>query len=218
MAERSGANRDAFTAAEHGTANVVMVLLRLHNLYVLPKYEKVAAAEFISQALESLGIWLTKSNEALSSSLASGKYASISLAPDLQIPIWSLYHELYSHLEQCIFINAVLKYLLTENKKQPIVDHKRLNLDVKALQSECTNLSGNVSRAASAVRDKLRDPTFLQRLTKAALGHSEEGADEDPIAKGLRRMGDQSEMRDICQSLKNSWIDGLEGVIRTKLA
>jgi len=219
MDKGNGWDRYTFTPAEHGTANVVTTLLEFYALYARPQqFEKSAAAEFIRQLFANLESWLTQSSEALTASTASGLYASMSLAPDLKIPVWYHYHELFSYLEQCKFILATLEYALNENKKQPCIDHQYLTSATKALKSECTNLSGNVWHSATTLRDKFRDQAFLQKLDEAALGGSEVGEDQAVIAKEIKNLGHQPEIKKVCWDLRDSWIDALEGVSRTKFA
>ena len=219
MGDARGWNRAPFTPAEHGTANVVGVLTEVYSLYAHPnQYRQAAAQDFMHQVFANLETWLTSSSEALSSSIESGTYASISLAPDLKAPIWSLYHDLLAHIEQCKFINVTMSYVLTENKKQPCIEHQLLVGKVKALQNECTLLSDNVYRLATSMRDQLRNQLFLQRFDEVVLGNLSEGEDELMIVKELQNLGHQSEMKRVCQDLKNSWVDGLEGILRTKLA
>ena len=216
--QNHGSNRAALTPAEHGTANIAFALTQLHALYdATALYPSSVVEEFLRQLFEDLEIWLTCSSEVIQSSTVSGMYASISLAPNLMIPIWSLYHELFSHLEQCKFVYSTLSCTLAENKKCPLVDQQWLLSRVNALQNECTSLVAKVSRAAISVRERLREQAFLTQFETVVLGSSEERETEATIVRDLERLGRQSEIKKMCRDLRDSWTDGLEGIIRTKI-
>ena len=217
LAGSNGYNRAAFTLAEHGTANVVFGLAQLYAVHSAnPSYPSSAITEFLRQLFENLELWLIKSSAALHYGAMFGKYASMPLAPDLKIPIWSLYHELFSHLEQCKFVSLTLSYTLAENKKRALIDQKWLLGRVNALQTECTSLAAKVSRAAIAVQDRLQGEAFLERFEKVVLDGAENDQNEAMIVRELESLGRSSEMKRVCKELRDSWIDGLEGIVQTK--
>ena len=219
MTARSEANRDSFTTAEHIIANVVSVLISLHNLYSLPRqHEKTAVAHFVNQALEDLGAWLIKCKEIVTWSIDSGICDCLPLAPDLAIPSWNLYHNYYAHLEQCMFIRATLKFVLSENKKEPIIDQQKLAVDVKEVLDRCMNLSSAVSRAALLVLKNIQSEAFLHGLRKAATRSLDDSTDENLVVEELESLSRGPVKEKVMRNLRDSWVEGLEGVLRTKFA
>ena len=196
-----------------------MVLAELYFLSTHhEQYDKVALAEFIFEVFVNIRFWLLESSKQLTRSTESGDFASILLAQDLKIPIWSLFHELFAHLEQCKFIIPALDYAINENKKQQYINPEPLTDALKEIKDECTILVNKVRRSATDVQDQLRDRNFLQRFEELVIGDPKEENDGAIIAKELENLGPRSNLKKILQDLKDSWVDALDGVIQIKLA
>ena len=219
MIKGDGWNRASFTTAEKATANIAKVITQLYSLYMRPnRSQEKAAQDIVGQSLEGLYAWLVQCSENLTSSTASGEFASILIAPTLTTPLWSLYHELFSYIEQCRFIRAAVEYILAENKKLTYVNQKSLSDQMEALRSACTELENSVRTSASAVQQRLRIPSFVHQLTETVLGNSKEDSDEATVIKAIKNLGNQLEMERTCHDLKDSWVEGLGAVVLAKLA
>lgn len=213
LKENSKGEPDALTRQEQATAYLVSGLESLYTLYSQKlRYEKEAGNLFIQELFENIEKWLAESCEGLV--LVT---APLALTPDLSVPLWSLFHDLFIHLDLCKFIIPTLEFAVSENKKQARVGHVWLVDRVEALRKECTKLGESVSRAANKLRDKLNDHTTPQQIEEVVLGGLDKTEDQDVIAGELRDLGDYVELRKMCQDIRDSWIDGLEGVIRTKI-
>jgi len=214
MRESSKGEPDALTGQEHAITQIVSALCALHSLYSQgDQYEREAGGVYVQTLFEYIEDWLAKSSERLASSKAP-----MILAPDLNVPLWSLFHDLFTHLEMCKFVIPTLEYAVGENKKQSRVGQVWLVDRVETLRKECNKLADSISRLANQMRDKLREQATLQQIEEVVLGGLDETEDQDVVASELRSLGDYSELKRICQSIGDSWIDALEGVIRTKIA
>ena len=217
MGKGDGWNRDSFTAAENATANIAKVITQLSSLHIHPdRYQKKVAQDVIVQSLEGLHAWLAQCSENLTSSTASGKFPSISITSNLAIPLWSFYHELFSYIEQCKFIGAAVEYVLAENRKVTHIDHQSLSKQAEALRSAYAELESSVWASATAVRQRLRDPSFVQQLTETMIDDTRRDGDEAMIVEAIKNLGNQPEMERVCDDLKDSWVEGLGVVLHAK--
>lgn len=213
LAASSKGEPDALTGQEHAIAQIVSALSALHSLYS-PKEQdqKEAGGVFIQQLFEYIEDWLTKSSERLASSKAP-----MMLTSDLNVPLWSVFHDLFTHLEICKFVIPALQYAVSQNKKQSRVGQVWLVDRAEALRNKCTKLAGTVSRMANKMRDKLQEQATLQKIEEVVLGGLDEREGQDVIASELRKIGDYKDLQRICQAMGDSWVEGLEGVIQTKI-
>lgn len=210
---------DSMTTPEHSTVNFVIVLHELWDVYRLEAdFGKQDAEKRIRAQFELIGNWIAKSSEELVTQIESGHNASMPLTPDLDVPLWSFFHALFSLLDTCKFVAPTMEYVLTENKKRAYVDPTWLANQIKFVREQCTKLSRNVLHAATDLRDNLREGAALQEINVAVLGQVEDSGNEHEIAKQLRELGDNPALEKTCQEIRDSWIDGLDGVIRTKVA
>ncbi len=213
MKASSKGEPDALTGQEHAIAQIVTALSALHSLYSSKdQYQKEAGGVFIQQLFEYIEDWLTKSSERLASSKAP-----MILASDLNVPLWSVFHDLFTHLEMCKFVIPTLEYAVNGNKKQSRVGQIWLVDRAEALRNKCTKLAGTVSRMATKMRDKLREQATLHQIEEVVLGALDETDGRDVVASELRKLGDYKDLQRICQAIGDSWVDGLEGVIRTNI-
>lgn len=213
MKESSKGEPDALTGQEHAIAQIVLALSALHSLYAQrDQYQKEAAGVFIQRLFEYIEDWLAKSSERLASSKAP-----MTLTSDLNVPLWSVFHDLFTHLEMCKFVIPTLEYAVSQNKKQSRVGQVWLVDRAEALRNKCTKLAGTVSRMAKKMRDKLQEQATLHQIEEVVLGHLDEAEDQDVVASELRKIGDYKELQRICQAIGDSWVEGLDGVIQTKI-
>ena len=157
--------------------------------------------------------WIFKSSENLSSIFESSSNASTALIPGLSIPIWNYFHTLYMHLELCQFVMPAMDYIIRENRKRPLIELQWLDSRTARLREACTRLSVTVRRLATELQDKLHEDTTTDKLMQAVLGSS-----SDVVGQGLGNNIERSDMEQLCKYLQESWIEGLEGVIRTKMS
>lgn len=186
----------------------------LRSIYsVKDSHEKGAQDVFIQDLLDSIEEWLVKCSKGLASNDVSENLSS-----GLSTLSWSLFHDLFTHLEMCKFIIPTMEYAVSENKKSSRVGQVWLTDRVEVIRKECFELADAVYQMAKKVQDKILDQATLRELEGVALGGLDKVEDEDAVASELRKLGDYAEMKQTCRNIRDSWIDGLEGVVRTKIA
>lgn len=218
MRQNSGSDPHAFTDAEY-TIGVVLTIL--HELYTVfyqkpPPMEAKPVDAWLRNAVESLEMYIPTGSRTLESNIEVGMNASARLGESLKIPLWSYFHSLYIYLELCKYLSPILDYVLAENRKCKYVDASWLGSKIVKIREEGKKLSANVRLSATDLRDKLRGPAVLQEITRELLRDTNKDESEDAIGTKLRFLGNESTM--ICKNMQESWIEALDGVIRTKVA
>ncbi len=204
---------DALTSQEHAITHIVIALSALHLIYRSKEpYEKEAGGVFIQNLLEFIEEWIGKSAERLTSC-----QAPLLLTTDLTVPLWSVFHGLFTHLETCKFVLLTLEHAVNENKKQSLVGQVWLVDRAEALRNKCTKLADGVSRLANRMRDRLLEQSTLDQIEEVILRGSDETGGQDVLANELGDIGDYKNLQRICHAIVDSWVDGLDGVIQTKI-
>lgn len=218
MRQNSGSDPHAFTDAEY-TIGVVLTIL--HELYTVfhqkpPPMEAKPVDAWLRIAVENLEMYIPTGSRTLESNMEAGMNASARLGESLKIPLWSYFHSLYTYLELCKYLTPILDYVLAENRKCKYVDASWLGSKLVKVLEEGKKLSANVCLSATDLRDRLRGPAVLQEITQELLRDINKDKSEDSIGTELRFLGNESTL--ICKNMQESWIEALDGVIRTKVA
>ena len=217
MSDHDLGSKGSFTAAESTTASLVKHLCLVYNLFIDQElYDQVTSEDVQTFAIIFNG-WADSTSQKLDYSVKSGNYASLQVAPDVKLPIWSLLHELYSHLDQCAFVLLTMEFALSQNKRQPFNERQQIIPDAKILRDKCMAIASQVWQLATDIQRKLRDRSLVQRIDQFVSGHSSDTT-RDPVAEELRSLEDAPRVQQIIRDLRDSWIDGLDGVIQTKIA
>lgn len=218
MRQNSGSDPHAFTDAEY-TIGVVLTIL--HELYTVfyqkpPPMEAKPVDAWLRNAVENLEMYIPTGSRTLESNMEAGMNASARLGESLKIPLWSYFHSLYTYLELCKYLKPILDYVLAENRKCKYVDVSWLGSKLVNFREEGKKLSANVRLSVKDLQDKLRGPAVLQEITREVIRDTNKDETEDEIGTELRFLGNDSTT--ICKSIQESWIEALDGVIRTKVA
>lgn len=218
MKQSSSSEPHAFTDAEY-TIGVVLAIF--HELYTVfyqkpPPVEAEPVDAWLRVALENLEMYIPTGSQTLESNMEAGMNASARLGDSLKIPLWSYFHSMYTYLELCRYLAPLLDYVLAENRKCKHVDAAWLGSKLAKLREEGKKLSTNVRLSVTDLRDKLRGPAVLQEITREVLGDTNKDRSEDVIGMELRSLGNESSV--MCKNIQESWIEALDGVIRTKVA
>ena len=214
MKEASGSEHNPSTSDELGVGNIIHVLEELFTVFfVKPQDYKIeSVGNFVTGMIQTLEDWMTASAKNLTSNLESGLNVSARLKLGMAIPLWSYYHTLYLHLELCLFMIPTLDYVLCENRKMAYVDIGLLETTIGRLKEAYTKLYKDVRRFTNDMRDSLRGESISDQLLEEILGPS-----TDVASKSLQDLMPRAEVKAICVNLQQSWIEGLDGVMRTKV-
>lgn len=205
---------DARTNQEHALSYMVSALSVLRSLWsVKDSHEKEAQDVFIQDLLDSIEEWLIKCSKGLASNDASKNPSA-----GLTTLSWSLFHDLFTHLEMCKFILPAMEYAASENKKSSRVGQVWLTDRVEVIRKECFKLADTVHQVAKGIQHKVLDQATLEEIEAVVLGDLDGVEDGDAVASELRNLGDYVEMKQMCRDIRDSWRNGLEGVIRTTIA
>ena len=214
LKKNSESEPHAFTNAEY-TIGAVLTILR--ELYVVfhekpPSMEAESVNEWVRDAVDNLERYIPTGSQTLEFNMNAEMNASAQLGESLKIPLWSYFHSMYTYLELCKYLAPLLDYVLTENRKCKHVDAAWLGSKLAILRAEGKKLSANVRLSATDLRDKLRGSAVLQEITQELLRDTYKDETEDLIGTELSRLGNESIA--ICKNIQESWIEGLDGIIR----
>ena len=214
LKQNSESDPHAFTEAEY-TIGAVLAILR--ELYVVfsekpPAMEAKSVNEWVRNAVDNLETYIPTGSQTLELNMNADMNASAQLGESLKIPLWSYFHSMYTYLELCKYLAPLLDYVLTENRKCKHVDGAWLGSKLAILREEGKKLSANVRLSVIDLRDKLRGPAFVQEITRELLRDTKKDGMEDSIGIELGLLGD--ELIAICKNIQESWIEGLDGIIR----
>ncbi|CAD6577882.1 MAG: hypothetical protein ASARMPREDX12_008547 [Alectoria sarmentosa] len=216
MKQNSGSDPRSFTDAEYTIGVVLTILYELYTVFHQkpPPMEAKPVDAWLRNAVENLEIYIPTGSRTLESNMEAGMNASALLGESLKIPLWSYFHSLYTYLELCKFLTPILDYVLAENRKCKHVDASWLGSKVVIFREEGRKLSANVRLSATDLRDKLRGPVVLQEITREVIRDTNNKS-KDVIGTELHLLGNESTK--ICKNIQESWIEALDGVIRTRV-
>lgn len=205
-----------FTEAEYTIGTVLKIFHELHTIFFSkqPLMGPEPVDAYICNIVESLERYVSIGSRTLESNMQNGMNASALLGESLQIPMWSYFHSMYSYLELWKFLAPLLDYVLAENRKCKYVDATWLSSKAAILREEGKKLSASVRLSATELSDKLRGPAVLQQFTREVIRNTEKDDVEDVIGTELDLLG--NECIEVCKDLQESWIEALDGIIRTK--
>lgn len=218
MKQNSSSEPHAFTDAEYTIGVVLAILQELYTVFYEkpPPMEAESVDAWLRIAVEKLETYIPTGSQTLESNRESGMNASARLGDILKIPLWSYFHSMYTYLELCKYLAPLLDYIIAENRRCKLVDTAWLGSKLAKIREEGKKLSTNVRLSVTDLQDKLRGPAVLQEITREVLGDSKKDESEDVIGMELRSLGNES--IEMCKDLQESWIEALDGVIRTKVA
>ena len=215
----AGGDFRSFTDAERISTHLTNVLSVFYRLFSdKEKYNVELIKESISPLFSELQGGLEDITASLTTNLEGGWIFSMKLSSGTHIPLWNSFHSLYTYLDLCKFVTAAVAYMVTENKKRAIVGHAWLLDRSETLKRENQELQKACVRSAEDLRAKLKEESFIQQLQEAVLPRPRNGEDEDKIAEELRKLEAELDTKWTLRSVQESWIEGLEGIIRLKAA
>ena len=217
MKQNSESDPRSFTDAEYTIGVVLTILYELYTVFHQkpPPTEAKPVDAWLRNAVENLEIYIPTGSRTLESNMEAGMNASARLGESLKIPLWSYFHSLYTYLELCKFLTPILDYVLAENRKCKHVDASWLGSKVVIFREEGRKLSANVRLSAKDLRDKLRGPAVLQEITREVIKDTNKDKSKDVIGTEIHLLGNES--TGICKNIQESWIEALDGVIRTRV-
>lgn len=216
---------DSCTQGERAINPVVLLLYDLYGFHNPKRRTKPPpndTGNYIKEILERLEKWLTLTVEDMETKMKTCDNASAKLTEDLRIPHWSYYHTRYTYLELCKLVTATLNYVLTENRKQaenqkkesqPFAPLYLMEQKISKILNECKKITTMIHRSAGELRERLRGPTTLPKFRQAVVGRVDDA--EDSIGFELEKFNIAEAMTRVCKDIQGSWVEGLEGIIRT---
>ena len=202
------------TDPEMEAGNIVYTLERLHSFYYLKSSNH--SVEHVGNCVRQLLAFLEDRVTAAYNNLAS----FVAEPPNLQLVhtlTWFFLHRQYTCLEICQYTVPVLNYIVAENVKPGYVDNKWLKDTVQRIKDQCKNIVVDVHRAAEHLKAKFVRPSAVQECEDLTLARTDAQEPGDEIGYNIREeFGDRINMTKVLKDLHASWIDGLDGVLRTK--
>ena len=219
LIENSEEDVQTLTEAEDITFNLTTILAKLHTVFTLKdKYDQEPFKKEALPLFIELENSLAEINEILESNVKTGKYASMPLKPEFHVPLWKTFHNLYSYLDSCKLVDTAMGFVIAENKKKGMTDHPWLLGTSEALQRKSMGLVELCARFASDLQGNLRQQKFARQIHDAIFPDADHMDDEDDLAKELQRLKLESNTEWKCEEIRDSWIEGLNGVLGTSVA
>lgn len=213
-----GEDPDVFTGTEDEVMSIVGMLVWLHSLWSEGvKHDTSNPKESMQLLFENLDNWVVRRSKFLELGILSETNASMPLTLDLKIPLWNFFHDRYSLIDACRLVTLTLDYVISENTKECFVEQSWLSNRIDRLRSNLKKLSEVIRRSATDLRNKFLDQGVFQQINSAVLGNIEQTEDYEMLITELRDLGDLSTSETFCQDIRESWIEGLNGVIQTKV-
>lgn len=203
------------TKSESGAGNVIHSLEQLHSAYYLKSSEYLHdnVAKGIREMLKFLDITIATAYNNLASFVEQSEDE-----PPLDIhPTEGVFHRQYMCLEIAQFTVPVMKYIVAENAKLAYVHQEWLIHTVQRIKDRCKDITVDIHRAAKDLKARLSCPNAIRDLEEKVLTRTKAKEAEDVVAYDIqRKFKDRLNVTKVLNDLHASWIDGLDGVIRTK--
>ena len=214
LEKNSESDPSAFTDAESTIGAVLTFLRELYEVFhrMSPLMDAQSANAWIHDAVKNLEKYIDSGSHTLVKNMKQGVNASARLGESIQIPLWSYFHSMYTYLELCKYLGPTLDQVHAKNRKCKLVDTTWLSSKIAILKDKGKELSTNVRISAIDLRDKLRGPAALEAIAQGIKRTSGNDATKDTIGAELDLLGDES--MGIYQSIQESWIEALDGVIQ----
>lgn len=204
---------EPFTSEETEALNLIFVIDQIFMIYYEDpkKFEPHLVSDFIRNFIECLEKWIRKSIEILTSITKIGMNAGTELHPGFAIPLWSVFHGLFLHLEICQFLVKAMPQIIELNKTKEKVSNDWLSDNFATIREHCNQLAQRVYESATDLRSRVRESAFPSMLIEEILHNDSIGKELDALDVSLGTVDK------ICKTWQDSWIDALDGVLRTKV-
>ncbi len=136
------------------------------------------------------------------------------LSADLRIPTWHYFHEIHVLLDVCHFINAILDLISSNTHNLDFIDQKFLVASSTRIRELVATCFTNAYHSASRIQIRLKQESAASEVVKAGLGRP--GDTEDSIGVELRKLMDRSWMENFGATLRESWVEALNGIVQIK--
>lgn len=136
------------------------------------------------------------------------------LSADLRIPTWHYFHEIHVLLDVCHFINAILDLISSNTHNLDFIDQKFLVASSTSIRELVATCFTNAYHSASRIQIRLKQESAASEVVKAGLGRP--GDTEDSIGVELRKLMDRPWMENLGATLRESWVEALNGIVQIK--
>ncbi|MCJ1276263.1 hypothetical protein MMC21_004068 [Puttea exsequens] len=213
---------EVFTSAEWTVIQVVYPLSELHRIYLEKsggEHGQKGANRFIREIFKVIANRFEEGRNYLSAYISNERDGCSPLTDNLHTPHWEYFHAVFSNLELYKLTLAVFNFVVAENQKQgkeAFVDPKWMENEVSQYMDACNFMTTACHQSAGRLRSTLTGDIALRGLQEAVLGAA--GDTKDAVAHELRAFDNIPAMVKICEDIQASWIDALDGIIRTNIA
>ncbi len=213
LEDRTKLEEDTMTPAESGAKDIIFE--SIEKLYVisvgkiLAGQRKNAEAEVRTQ-LQNIESWLSFA----SMSFESQRGNMFPLTTDLRIPTWHFFHEIHVLLDVCYFTHATLDLIDSNIAYLDFIDRRFLTESSNHIRKVIAKCFANAHQSASKIQGRLKQGSAASEVIEAGIGQA--GDTEDSVGTELRKLVDASWMEKLGATLRESWVEALNGVVQIK--
>ncbi len=224
MAESQKSETNSLTGVEREAHEIVDMLRALCVIYHL-KPEKTSRGEDpgegIDGILQNLQKWQSATARAWIDTCTVQKTFGFSSFTETRDLNWEYFHKIFVLLDLFRLILQTLDYAVAENRKRAVLDQHQLDESSKHMRKSIADLWTSIHEATSKVRDQLRQPGAAAKMVEVAFDDddNDDGRSQNGNAVGLelRALIGVPRLEEIAADMCSSWIDGLDGILRTKM-
>lgn len=136
------------------------------------------------------------------------------LSADLRIPTWHYFHEIHVLLDVCHFIHATLDLIDSNIRNLDFIDQKFMAASATRIRELIVTCFSNAHHSASRIQIRLKQGSAASEIIKAGLGRP--GDTEYSVGVELRKLMDRPWMENFGATLRESWVEALNGVVQIK--
>ena len=126
-------------------------------------------------------------------------------------PNATLFSQFYLKLEMCVFARKFISSIPTFANLQDGVQSEFAREAIADLEIQTRIIAANVWSDAMACRDMVAQDGFVENMIRGLMS-------EDAVGGELQQLASQTiPPRDFCKMLQESWMDGFDGILRTKI-
>ena len=190
-----------------------IALAFLRNTSLTSNEDKKAQGE-LDDAITAMEGWHLVASQSFASENDSPIQNAMALTGTLTIPDWLFFHDCYIALEMCDLTLAACGCMKRCNRVTKFLDIGSRHLQLDNIADLARGTMEKLQKAALEQRNRLQAKGTVEELVEVVFKQSEEN--EDDIGRELKGIVGEKWMKTIAEDLRESWIDNLEGVLRTR--
>lgn len=213
LEDRNTLEDETLTGAESSAKDILFG--SIEKLYVISVAKisggqrKDAATEVRTQ-LGTIEHWLFDASMSFEHHIAN----MFPLSTGLRIPTWHYFHDIHVLLDVCHFVIAILDLIGSNTHNLDFIDQKFLIASSTRIRELVATCFTNAYHSASRIQIRLKQESAASEIIKAGLGRP--GDTEDAIGIELRKLIDRPWMENFGATLRESWVEALNGIVQIK--